>query len=360
MSETRTVRRRSFSIALAVAVATALAACGGDGDDAAADGDLTEVVFAQPVPQSVIQWPSYVADQLGYFADEGIAMSLAPASEDVPLPTFVNSGDADLAAAGASEVLFATREGADIRVVMDWWTRSAEGIVAPEDSTVADAEGLVGSTVGVASDEDRAFLAAALGAVGSTLDDVEIVVVGSAGPSVANALKKGDIDAFAGATSDFAALQAAGIALRDVTPEALAATPASSVIVSAEMLENERDVVVGFLRAYAKATYAGLVDAEALAAMSAAAVPEEWREEAAGLALLETVVVNATPDDDARIGDVRSHIWSAAQQQLLDVGELEKPEDLDTILTDELIEEINDFDRAEVEADVAAWMEANA
>lgn len=350
-------RERRGAAALCVAAVLALTGCGADGGDG--EEGLTEVIFAQPVPQSVIQWPSYVAQQLGYFEEEGISMSLAPASDTVPLPTFVNSGDADFAAAGASEVLFATREGAELEVVFDWWTLSAEGVVTPETTDIQDAGGLAGSTVGVASDEDRAFLAAALGPVDLTLDDVETVVVGQAGPSVANALTAGEIDAFAGATSDFAALEAAGIPLRDITPEALAATPASSVIVTDQTLQERRDVVVGFLRAYAKATYVGLANPEALTAMSRTAVPEEWRDEPAGMALLEVVREHATPDDPERIGDVRPEVWADAQQQLLDVGELQEPEDLDALLTDELIEEVNDFDRAEVEQEAEEWLAQN-
>lgn len=363
-TRTRLARRGVSATALATASILVLAACGGSGGGDGAtgssrEGGLTKVVFAQPVPQSVIQWPTYVADELGYFAEEGIEVSLAPAS-DISMAAFVTNGSAKISAAGASEVLFASREGAELAVVMDWWTRSAEGVVTLADSGIQSTEDLAGTKVGVPSDEDRSFLTAALGAVGLSADDVEVVVTGDALASVANALRKGDIDAFSGATSDFAALQAAGLELRDVTPEELAATPASSMVVTDEVLKNERDVIVGFLRAYAKATHAGLANPEGLKAMSAAIVPDEWRDEEAGTALLEVVLFNAQPDDGSRIGDVRRQVWEQAQEQLIAVGELDGPEDLDAILDDSLIEEVNDFDRAAVEKDLADWVEANA
>ena len=353
MRTSRRPARSGVVAAAAVTSALALSACAGASGD-----DLTEVVFAQPVPQSVIQWPSYVADELGYFEEEGIEISLAPAG-DISMAAFVTNGTALISAAGASEVLFATREDADIKVVMDWWTRSAEGVMTLADSPIASIEDLTDYKVGVASDEDRSFLAAALGAVGVDPSQVETVVTGGAMSSVAGALRDGTIDAFAGATSDFAALEGAGIELRDITPEALAATPASSMVVTGEALENERDIIVGFLRAYAKATHGGLTNPEALQAMSVEFVPDEWREMESGSALMEVVLENAAPDDMSRIGDVRMPVWEAAQEELINVGELAEAQDLAQILDDSLIEEVNDFDRAEVEEEFATWLEEN-
>jgi NitT/TauT family transport system substrate-binding protein len=345
----------SLGVATMAALTLVISGCSAQGED----GELTEVIFAQPVPESVIQWPSYVADELGYFAEEGIKIQLAPASDSLSMAAFVTNGSALISGAGASEVLFATREGAEITVLMDWWTKSAEGIVALEGSGVEKLEDLEGLKVGVSSEEDETFLATALGFVGLTLDDVDTVVTGAAGGTTANALRQGEINAFSGAVSDFAALQAAGVDLVDITPPDIIATPASSMMVDSAKFEENRDVIIGFLRAYAKATYAGLYDPDALQAMSIKRVPDEWRDIEAGRALLEVVLENTKPDDMARIGAVRTPIWETAQRQLIAVGELSEEQDLSQILDDSFIDEINDWDRAEVEADVRAWLEAN-
>jgi NitT/TauT family transport system substrate-binding protein len=351
-------RRRGAAVGMTAVLALTATACGSSDDGEGAEaGGLTEIVFAQPTPQSIIMWPSYMADELGYFEEEGIRIKLAPASEEIPLPVMVQSGDADVAAPGASEVLFATREGADLQVVFDWWTLAAEGTVTPADSDIQGIADLAGERVGLASDEDRAFLAAELGSVGLSPDDVDTVVVGG-GAGAIDALKKNKVAAYSGATSDFAVLQAAGIELRNITAEELAETPAGSFVVSPTFLEEQRDLVVGFCRAYAKATYAGRSNPEALQAMSEQVVPEEWRDENVGQGLLEVMLENVAPDDDERIGDVREDVWAAAQDQLLAVGELEEPQDLDAILNDELIEEINDFDRAEVDQELQDWVDA--
>ncbi len=130
-------------------------------------------------------------------------------------------------------------------------------------------------------------------------------------------------------------------------------------MVTPEKIESEGDVLEGFMRAYAKATWAGLQNPEALEAMAREVVPEEWKNEDVGLATMELVLEAVTPDDPDRIGEVRSRVWDAAQDQLVEVGELEEPVDLEALLNDRFIEAANDWDRAEVEADMDAWLKEN-
>ena len=58
------------------------------------------------------------------------------------------------------------------------------------------------------------------------------------------------------------------------------------------------------------------------------------------------------PDDEERIGDLRPDVWETGQDVLLRAGVLEEGDTIDVneALNDELIAEINDWDRAEVEA----------
>lgn len=350
---------KSKAMALVGSLALLMSSCAAANDESTSPEEIAKVVFAQPTPQSVIFWPGYVADQLGYFEEEGIEFELAPASESLSMAAFVTNGSALMSTPGASEVLFAAREGAEISVLMDWWTNAAEGIVAPEGSPINSVADLEGLTVGVVSEEDETFLTTALAFFDLSLQDVDTVITGEGGGSVANALRNGEIDAFAGAVFDFAALRAAGVELKEITPENLVNTPAASLTVSDEQLSENREVIVGLLRAYAKATYAGVYDPDALQAMSMAAVPDEWQDEEAGRALLDAVVGRVMPDDNDLIGQIRPDVWELSQQQLIAAGELEAEQDLSEILDGSLVEEANDWDRAEVEAEVAAWLEAN-
>jgi hypothetical protein len=86
-------------------------------------------------------------------------------------------------------------------------------------------------------------------------------------------------------------------------------------------------------------------------------VPAEWRNEASGEAALDLAITLMEPDDPERIGDVREDVWSTAQDFLVSAGVIGEDEviEISDALDDSLIEEINDWDRAEVEAAVEEY-----
>lgn len=356
--------RRFLMVVAAAVVSTALAACGGEDDSDEADGGgaeggTTTVRFLTPLPESVYFYPLFVGENLGYFEDEGVEVELLPASEDVPLSAFVANGDADVAAAGASEILQGLAGGADYDVVYDYYTRSAENIVVPEDSDIQSFEEVEGLVVGLSSDEDRAFLRSALAEVGLDVESLESTpVVGTSGPVVADAIREATIDAYSGALSDFAALEASGIPVRDITPGALATTPAASFIVAPDVIEEKGDALAGFMRAWAKATYVGLANREVVEMMAREAVPEEWRPEDVGEAALDVSIDYQTPAGDT-LGELQPDVWEQSQEQLLDSGELEEATPIEELLNDQFITEANDFERSEVEQDAEEWLEEN-
>jgi NitT/TauT family transport system substrate-binding protein len=319
---------------------------------------LTKVTFAQPLPESVIFYPAIVGRELGFFEEEGIDLEIISGGDDIPLQAFVENGDADISSPGASEALFGAAKGADYEVIFDSWTKAAEGIVVPVDSDVQSLNDVEGKTLALATNEDRAFVAAALAAAGMDKDSVKTTVVGrTSGAVLARDLTNGKFAAYAGAVSDFAALQANGIELRPITPDELSRTPGGSMIASKQYMEENPELVEGFLRAYAKATYVGVADPELAAAVAKVAVPEEWREEDVGMALTKVVVDAHMPENEDRIGEVRKEVWEIAQQQLLDSGELSEPVDLDALLSNDWIDAANDWDRDEVLEQARQWVE---
>lgn len=365
----RSIRRfRGFTAVGVLTLALGVSACGGDDESDSAStggggsegGEMTTIKFIQPLPESVYFYPLIVGKELGYFEAEGVNVELLPASEDVPLSAFVSNGDADIAAAGAAEVLQGLAEGAEYDVIYDYYTKSAENLVVPEDSPIQSAEELEGKTVGLSSDEDSSFLQASLDAAGLERGDLAgTPKVGTSGPIVADAIRNDKIQAYSGALSDFAALEASGIPVRDITPEELARTPAASFIAAPGVLEEKSEAIEGFLRAWAKATHAGVANREAVEQMARAAVPEEWRPEKIGEAALDVSIDYQTPVNDI-YGELQPDVWDQAQQQLFETDELAEEVEVDAFLDDRFIEEANNFDHDEVKTDTDEWLEQNA
>jgi NitT/TauT family transport system substrate-binding protein len=346
---------KSVLTMLAVAFLALGAGCGDDDDDGGGDGgggESQEIVYNLPTPPSALFYPALVAEELGFFEEEGVSPKLAPAAEEISATAFLDNGDADVSFADVDEIILARSQGGEHTAIFSPQHTNTAGIVVPEDSEIQDITDVEGTKVGLESEESTRFLAAMLESEGVDPDSVETAVVGTSGALVAETFEDGEIQAYVGNASDFTALSANDVALRNITPDDAAAIDGNPMAVLPDTLEEKRDAIVGFLRAWTKAQHVGQVNREVVEQIAREKVPEEWRNEASGEAALDLAISLMEPDDPERIGDVRADVWGTAQDFLVSAGVIEEDQaiDINEALDDQLIEEINDWDRAEVEA----------
>ena len=363
------LRSRSWLPAFAAAGALALAGCGGDeesssgGGSASTDtgggGKTEEVVYSLPTPESLEFYPPVVAEELGFFSQNNVKPKLASASEEIPATAFLENGDADIAMADIDELIISTAKGGKLQAIFSPQHQNTAGTVVPSDSEVQAFGDLKGKKIGLASEEDSSSVEAQLKAAGLAKGDVETITVGTSGPLIKSTFDKGDIDAYAGAVSDFTAMRATGMDLRNITPPDVQKIDGNPTAVTPENLEKRRAALVGFLKGWSMGQHLGQTKPEVVEAIVKDKIPAEWRnEEVAKAALMQTIELH-TPDDPKRIGDLRPEVWETGQNLLASVGIVEEKVDVSTILDDSLIEEINDFDRAAVEKAADDWMAEN-
>ena len=320
--------------------------------------EMTTVNMINPLPRSTNFFPLVVGEALGYFAEEGIEVNLLPSDTSIPYVAFVQNGQADLAMLDPVETINAVVAGANIATVYEVMQNAPEAIGVLDSSEYDSVDDLVGTTVGLVSDRDRSFLQAAMTAVGKSIDDVETVVLGESGPTLAAAIRDGQVSAISGAAPDWIALNANGINVRLITPEELLASPANTFAASVDTLEEKRPAMEGFLRAWSKGMYVAKVNPEMVAQALRKGVPAEWENEAAGQLFLDmSIGMNVSTTE--RLGDLQTDVWTALQPRLVSSGAVPQEVDVTTFLNDTYIAAANDFDRAEVEAEAAAWLEAN-
>jgi len=324
----------------------------------AAAQDLTTVTMINPLPRSTIFYPLIAGEALGYFEEEGIQVELLPSETSIPYVAFVQNGQADLAILDASETLSAVSADVAVEVIYEANQKAPEGIAVAAGSPVQSIEELAGTTVGLVTDRDRAFLAQALYAVGMSLDDVETVVVGEGGPTLAAAFQNQTVSAISGASSDWLALQANGIEIRLITPEAVLLSPAGNFVISTDRKDEMREITEGFLRAWSKGAYVGELDREVLAEISRRAVPEEWESEEFGQNFL-TASIEVTLPQTEQFGGLQPQVWEGLQERLVATGALEEVVPVDSFLDDSFVGPANDWSREEVAAEVQAWADAN-
>lgn len=319
----------------------------------------TTVNMINPLPRSTNFFPLVVGEELGYFAAEGVEVNLLPSDTSIPYVAFIQNGQADLAMLDPFETVNARLAGANINTVFEVMQNAPEGIGVPASSAVQSVAELKGTTVGLVSDRDRAFLQAALATAGLTIDDVQTVVLGEAGPTLAAAMRDGTVSAISGAAPDWISLIANGIETRLITPSELLASPANTFAMSVDAIDGEkRPAIEGFLRAWCKGMYAATVNPEAVAKILQKNVPEEWEIPEAGQLFLDmSIGMNVSTTE--RCGDLQSDVWTAIQPQMQAAGGIPEVVPVTDFLNDTYIAAANDFDRDAVAADINAWAAAN-
>lgn len=139
------MRSMKFFSRTAVAVATvgalALSGCAGAGDSTdggsagspePAGGDLTKVTYALDWEPNTNNLALFVAQELGYFAEEGIEVEVLPYAS-TPVSQLVSAGEADFGVGGQSGTQMARTSGLDVKQVFATAQTDVGSIVALGD-----------------------------------------------------------------------------------------------------------------------------------------------------------------------------------------------------------------------------------
>ncbi len=141
----------------ATAVGATLAACSGDSDTAPSAEDLQAIKVQLSWLKTVSFAGTYLADQRGYFAEEGLSVSLRPGGPSVLVPAIVAEGDALVGMASTDVTAAAAAQGADLRIIGARFQKNPFTIVSLEDRPVRTPDDLRGLVVGVSPTNDLAF-----------------------------------------------------------------------------------------------------------------------------------------------------------------------------------------------------------
>lgn len=345
----------NFTNRLGAVTATCLAV--GAGAASAQDTDTLNVLIANE--RSTTFYGMFVAQELGYFEDENIEVNWLASATTIPFVAFLSNGQADLVMFDSAQTMQAVDAGQPVSIIYEDMQYAPEALYVAADSDIQEIADLEGETIGLVSDRDRAIARVALESAGLTLDDVTTAVVGEGGATLANAFRRDTVAAVAGGAAELNTIQAAGIEIRNITPPEVAENPANSLAIWNDRKEELRDPLERFLRAWSKGMEAGRLDIQMTAAIMTDAVPEQWQDLGVGYQLAELSAFKLHEPMSERRGDLHPHLWERVQPTFVSVGEISQTHDVSTFLDDSFIEAANQYSIEELEADVAAWIEAN-
>jgi NitT/TauT family transport system substrate-binding protein len=313
---------------------------------------------------------------MGYYEAENLKVKTEYPGSSSRAAQLLSAGRANLALPEPSFVLSAADSGSDVRSVWVLGNGSFFGMAVPQGSPIKEwsAATVRGTRIGISefAGGEIPLLRGALALIGVKESEVKLVVVGDGGAEAADAIESGDIDIYSTGDVGFAMLDAAGVDLVRITPDIVAGFPRLTAMVQGDYLESNRDDVLGWCRAWNKGIVFMHANPTAAAVIAKKYAPEAMGEtpvEDVQQAFVEALLLrglapyfDSKSDVFHKIGMQNVEGWHDYMNYLIKAGadsdegvRLERPVDLDKVVTNDLVEEANDFDYASIEKDAASY-----
>ena len=251
----------------------------------------------------------------------------------------------------------------DLVAVYEWLPRNANVVVVKPGSPIKSAADLAGKKVGVRNQGDPGIVVTKtmLAELGLKDDQVEYIAIGD-GATAGAAIDADRVDAMVTYDTAAARIELIGTKLRYVplTPK-FEQVGSSWMCVQRQAMKDDRKAYVGFFRALAKSTLFAHTNLDAAIDAHWAVYPEsrpKGKTEDEARKEMHFILkdrkenwMRRTDDSDQRFGPSKPSEWQAQLATATEISknpELPKQVNLDRAYSNELIDEINAFDRAAV------------
>ncbi|MEM7044728.1 MAG: ABC transporter substrate-binding protein [Pseudomonadota bacterium] len=335
------VNRRSAMVTGAVAALAVMLTLPASGQD------LEKITFAQPSPSAINSYPVFVAIGEGYFADEGLEVTVEAVNGSASVLQAMSAGQAHFGRPGPAPVLGARSRGVDAVFIYNVAARTNFGIVVAEDSEYQAIEDLKGTVIGTgtADGAEVGFARNVLTGSGMGEGDYEFLTVGDGGPATA-AFTRGDISAYSASVADAAILTQRGLPVRDITPDEFQKFFGNGLATMGDTIRDNPELVEKFVRAFMRGHAFALDDAnrETVLAHLAEGNPQEGEDAAFQSALFDAVRAKTIPVDMSNgLGYLPHEIWEEWQTSMVEGGDLEAPlDDLNAAYTNDFTAAANE------------------
>ncbi len=310
--------------------------------------ELRPVTFVQPSPSAINSFPVFVAIGEGYFAEEGLEVSVEAINGSAAVLQALSAGQAQFGRPGPGPVIAARSRGVDAVFIYNVAARSNFGIVVREESDITGPEGLRGKVIGTGTADGAEVGFARNVMSGSNMvagTDFTFLTVGDGGPATV-AFNSGEMDAYSASTADAAILNQRGMKVRDITPPEFARFFGNGLATMGDTIRNDRELVEKFGRAFTRGHAFALDDAnrEVVLAHLKAGNPQEGEDPEFQSALFDAVRSKTIAVDSSKgLGYMPPEVWEEWQASLVAGGEIAAPlDDLNAAYTNEFIASWNE------------------
>jgi NitT/TauT family transport system substrate-binding protein len=324
--------------------------------DTGAGEEPVEVDFFLPFLRSIAFYPVHIAEELGYFEDEGLSIASEATDGSSFVVQQVAADNAEFGIATADPVLLGFEQSPTFTSVYEFLTGNVFDLWVLDSSDVqqvADLDGRVVAVKDLAGGEIPGLNVLLQKNGIDPATDVDILPVGESAATAAEAMLNGRVDAFMVSWNSLVgvkqALEAEGESLRCLTCGAEDAQGSEVVIVANDFLENNPELVAGVGRALAKATLFAQTNPEAALEIMKTVNPEEQADPEFAEAYFDAALDITTPREPDNLYGLHSpEAWQNSMELLLapDIPSgLSEEIDLEALIDNDFVEAYNDFDR---------------
>jgi len=342
-----------------VAIVVALAS------NAEAAGETVKVGFCARTITSAAA-PFAIAMKMGWYGPSGMKVQLVPIPGSTDCVKLVATGDLPYSLPSIEPLPAARAQGVKAKIFYTAYQGNIYGIAVPKDGPIRSIKDLKGKKIGVASMASGGVHVARGVLAMSGLDpdrDAQIVVVGEAAQAGA-LLRGGEVAALSMYDTQYALIQAAGVPLRMLDTGPLSRFPSNGFLALEETLRKDRAQAATLGKGYAMGTVFAMANPQAAVKILYEIYPqtrpsgkseevairddvktllaraEHWRLEAGGV---------------KRWGESSIKDFDAYIDFLLKWNVIKDKVPASDLVTNELVDEINRFDPAKIEAQAKAY-----
>lgn len=328
--------RRWFVMA-SLTVAVVLAACTAATPQPVATPTPRHVVLALGYIPSVQFAPFYVAQDKGFFEDEGLEVEFRHGFETDFLK-LVAAGEIPFVVASGEEVILGRERGLPVTYVAEWYTRFPVALFALAESGIRSPKDVEGKTLGVPGPFGATYIGwkALVYAAGIDEDKVQVESIGF---TQAAAVGEGKVDA----AMDYIVnapvrLRLAGQDVVVFPVSDYINLPSNGLVTNERLLREDPDLVTGMVRAMLRGIQYTLDHPDEAFAISLKYVPEAGGEqEPVSRAVFDASLPLWTPQEGDALGHSDPLQWEQAEAFMREMGLLERHVDVTNIVTNDFV-----------------------
>ena len=316
-----------------------------------------------PFRVGITFFPISVAHELGYLKDEGFDLDLQVANGSSAVVQQLAAGNAQFGVILAPNTLLGFAEGVNYKAFYDFLTKNTFDVKVLPESPIKKLADLKGRNIGTIdlTRGDLPLLRAQLQRAGlNPQRDVTFVALGPTMSLHAQALKEGKVQALNLSWNNTVSVEAAGGKLRCITCDSQDLELASETTVATDAVyRQDRRYVVGLGRAMAKATLFAETNPDAAIAIMKKVAPQEHTDPAYTKVFFNAALDIMKPRKPGKYGLSDPGGWERLQEFMSIPTEgatgMTKKVDVRQLVTNELVDEMNNFDAEAVRRQAKAY-----